>query len=344
MQINSIKHEGFEEVVHCQDRASGLNAFIAVHSTRLGPSLGGIRMYPYPSEKEALADALRLARAMSYKSAAAGLKLGGGKAVILGDPLTQKTPALLKAMGKFVDHLQGRYISAKDAGINTQDLVAISEVTKHVTGLPSEMGGSGDPSPWTAQGIYEGIKACAREKFGKEDLKGLRTAIQGVGHVGLALAELLAAGGSSLLITDTHSQAMEKAKKTLKAEAVLPEAIFSAGAEIFSPCALGGVVNDQTLSQFQFSIIAGGANNQLADEMRHDKLLKEKGILYAPDYILNAGGVINIYVQDILKEKDPIPWIRKIRATLLEVFKLAGRRNIGTAQAANQMTEEILLG
>ncbi len=342
MELKKLKRPGFEEIVSCFDSDSGLKALIAIHNTRLGPALGGIRMFPYRSEDEALQDVTALAKAMTYKAAAAHLKLGGGKAVIFGDPLTQKSKPLLRAMGRFINELKGRYISAKDAGITTADLVEISQETQFVTGLPEASGGSGDPSPWTALGILEGIRASVRERLGRNDLTGLRVVIQGIGAVGFSLAELLHREKAKLILADVHRKALERAQQRLGAESVSAESVYSVEAEIFSPCALGGAINNQTVSKLRSPIIAGGANNQLADELRHDQELFQRGILYAPDYIVNAGGLINIYVQDILKEKDPMPWIKKIHETLLEVFSLSKERGIGTAQAANQMTEEIL--
>ncbi|HXV27855.1 MAG TPA: Glu/Leu/Phe/Val dehydrogenase dimerization domain-containing protein [bacterium] len=342
MQIRTISQPGFEEVITCYDAESGLRSIIAIHSTKLGPALGGIRMLPYLDEKDALKDVMLLAKAMTYKAAVSHLKLGGGKAVILGDPLIRKTNALLKAMGKFVQHLKGRYIAAKDAGITMDDLVEISKETKYVTGLPGSMGGSGDPSPWTALGILEGIRACVKERLGKEQLEGLRIAIQGVGHVGYALAELLYREKTNLVISDTNPALAELAASKFKAAAVSPDEIENADVDIFSPCALGGIINDQSIPRFKCSIIAGGANNQLADEIKHDAALSKKGILYAPDYIINAGGLINIYVRDILKEKDANSWIKPIRPTLLEIFKKAKEEKTGTARAANQFTECLL--
>ena len=326
----------------CVDPDSGLRAFIAIHNTRLGPALGGIRMLPYVDEGKALKDVMDLARAMTYKAAAARLKLGGGKAVIIGNPFVEKTKALLKAMGKFVNQLKGRYIAAKDAGIAMADLVEIAMETKYVTGLPEEMGGSGDPSPWTALGIVEGIRASVEQKLKRSDLKGLCVAIQGVGAVGFELAELLHKEKVKLVISDTNPEALERVRRTFKAEVAAPEKIHSVVAEIFSPCALGGVINDGTIRELGASIVAGGANNQLSDEIKHDRELLKRGILYAPDYVINAGGLINIYVRDILKKKDPLPWIRKIREDLKEIFDYASRKKMGTNQAANELTEKLL--
>lgn len=342
MDIQTLNHPDFEEIVSCTDADSGLRAIIAIHSRRLGPALGGIRMYPYANDEEALRDVTLLARAMTYKAAAARLRLGGGKAVILGDPAKDKTKPLLQAMGRFINALKGRYISAKDAGITTADLVEISQATGYVTGLPESMGGSGDPSPWTAQGILEGIRACVREKSGRERLAGLRVVIQGVGAVGFSLAGLLHRENVQLTVADTDRKAAQAAQEQFGAEAVSFKDVYSVPGDLFAPCALGGILNDETLPRLRFSMIAGGANNQLSDEIRHDGELLKRKILYAPDYIVNAGGLINIYVKDILKEKDPTPWIRKIYENLLGVFACSRERGVGTHQAANQMTEEFL--
>ncbi len=342
MEIKILNQPGFAEVVSCFDPESGLRAIIAIHSTKLGPALGGIRMLPYADEEAALKDVLLLAKAMTYKAAAAHLKLGGGKAVIIGDPVIRKTVPLLHAMGQFIDQFQGRYIAAKDAGITTDDLVEISKVTKHVTGLPKSMNGSGDPSPWTAIGILEGIRACVEEQMGRNRLQGLTAAIQGIGHVGFSLAELLHEKKVKLIISDTNPELLQRAQKVLHAEIVSPDEIYSVKAHIFSPCALGAIISDETISKLQCSIIAGGANNQLADEAKHDQELAKRRILYAPDYIINAGGLINIYARDILKENDSLPRIQKIHDNLIEIFHIAREKKIGTAQAANQITETFL--
>jgi len=342
MKIKALQHPGFEEIVTCEDSASGLKSIIAIHNARLGPALGGIRMYPYRHEEEALDDVTRLAKAMSYKSAAAHLKLGGGKAVILGDPHRDKSPQLLKAMGKFVDHLQGRYWAAKDAGIVTEDLVVISKETKYVTGLPESLGGSGDPSPWTSQGIIEGLRACIETKLNQKNLSGLTVAIQGIGHVGFELARILHEENAKLILSDVHEEALKKAQRTFKAEIVHPNEIYQVPCDVFAPCALGGVLNDVTIPELKCKIIAGGSNNQLKDEIKHGMELFQRDILYAPDYILNAGGVINIYVRDILKEKDAMPWIKKIGGILTHIFKISSEKGIPPSQVADELTEEIL--
>lgn len=342
VQIRKLRQPHFEEVWECYDKPSKLRAIVAIHDTRRGPALGGIRMYPYPSEKQALEDALRLAKAMTFKAAAFQLKLGGGKAIIRGDPEKEKTSSLLKAMGRFIDRLKGRYIAAKDSGITVDDLVEVASETEYVVGLPESMGGSDDPSPWTALGVLEGIRACMKEKFGKASLRGRRIVIQGVGHVGFALARLLHQERAKLILSDVNRNLLQRAKKAFQAETVSPGKVYDVPADIFSPCALWGVINDRTVGRLRPKIVAGGANNPLADERAHDQLLYEKEILYAPDYVVNAGGLINIYVRDILKRKDPLPMIKKIREKLLEIFKLSRTIGIPPGQAAEFLTKKNL--
>lgn len=344
MNIQSLNIPGFEEVVKYSDPVSGLRAFIAVHSTRLGPSLGGIRMRAYKNEDEALQDVLKLAEAMSYKAAAAGVKLGGGKAVIMGDPDADKNPALLKAMGRFVNSLEGRYLAAKDAGITTEDLILLHETTEFVTGLPLAMGGSDDPSPLTARGIFEAIKFCANYRYGHQNLAGLEILIQGMGHVGLYLGKLLAEEKASLTVSDVQDSAIRKAQSLFPAKVVHPDDVFRTPAQIIAPCAYGGVIDDITARTVTCDIIAGGANNQLQNHIKHGNLLRDRGILYAPDYVINAGGIINIYVLDILKEKNPEAFLKVIPENLDSIFTESMARQIGTAEAADILTAKKLCG
>ena len=342
MNIQSLNTSEFEEVLECKDDASGLHALIAVHSTARGPSLGGIRMHHYENKEEALHDALRLAQAMTYKAAAADLDLGGGKSVIIADPKTQKTPALFHAMGRFINHLQGRYISAKDVGINTFDLIEVAKTSPHVTGLPLSMGGSDDPSPWTAIGVFEGMRTCLKRKLNRQIFSSVRVLIQGLGHVGFSLAGLLHKENAKLIVSDVDEEVAKQAQQKFSAERIAPDQIFDVKADIFSPCAMGGVINDQTIDKLSFQIIAGGSNNQLEDEKKHEKILHERGVLFAPDYILNGGGLINIYAKDILKEDDSMPWIRKIPTSLEEAFILSDEKGISPGQAAREITEKRL--
>src|SRR3712207_6098832 len=282
----------YEQLVFCHDRATGLRAIIAIHDTTLGPALGGCRMYPYHSEDEAVVDVLRLARGMTYKAAASGLNLGGGKSVIIGAP-EDKTEELMRSFGRYLETLGGRYIVAEDVGTSTEDIEYIRIETSHVVGVDVTHGGSGDPSPFTALGVLQGMRACAEEVFGSSSLEGRAVAVQGLGHVGWHLCELLHEEGATLMITDLREEVVERAIREFGAKPVEPEEILTISCDILAPCALGAVVNDITLPNLRCSIIAGSANNVLL-EARHGAALAERGILYAPDYVINAGGLINV--------------------------------------------------
>ncbi len=333
------KHGEHEEVLFCHNKDVGLKAIIAIHNTALGPALGGTRMWNYKSETEALVDVLRLSKGMSYKAAAAGLNLGGGKAVIIGDNKTQKTEALFRAFGQYVNSLNGRYITAEDVGTSVKDMEYIYNETPWVTGIPPDLGGSGDPSPYTAHGVFQGMKACANEKFGSDALKGLRVAIQGLGNVGYHLCEFLYKEGAQLIVSDIDPIKIKKAVDTFGAKAVSPEEISSVECDIFAPCALGAGVNDQTLNKFKCKIIAGGANNVLAED-RHGMALKELGILYAPDYVINAGGLMNVFVEleGYSKERAHSHTL-KIYQNLKQVFDIAKKENIPNHKAADHLAE-----
>lgn len=330
--------KGHEQVVFCSDREVGLKAIIAVHSTVLGPALGGLRMWNYRSEEEALIDVLRLSRGMTYKNAAMGLNLGGGKAVIIGDPRKDKTPELFRAFGRFVESLNGRYITAEDVGTCEEDMSYIAQETSHVLGLA---GKSGNPSPVTAYGVFLGIKASAKWVFGSDDLKGKKVALQGLGHVGMEVARLLTESGAEITVTDINADRVDEAKKFLGAKAVGLDEIYDVPCDIFSPCALGAVINEKTVDRFQCKIIAGCANNQLKDGS-FAKRLMDRGILYAPDYIINGGGVINV-----AEELSGIPYsiervfgkLSIIPERLKEIFILAKSEGITTAEAADRVTE-----
>ena len=349
--------DAHEEVVHFTNETTGLNAIIAVHNTNLGPSLGGCRFFPYAEFGDAVTDVLRLSRGMTYKSALARLPLGGGKAVIIGNPRTDKNDALMESFGEAVESLKGRYITAEDVGSTEHDMIAINRKTKHVTGLlplkEGEVGVSGNPSPLTAYGCFFGIKACATERYGSNDLTGRTVAIQGMGAVGYALAEYLVQAGANLIVTDVHADVLSKAKTQFgeKVQIVEPSAILSVKADILAPCALGAVLNDRTIPDLNVGIIAGAANNQLA-EKRHDKMLAEKGILYAPDYAINSGGVTSVgyeyywrvgrnpFAQPLTMETMG-KHVEKISETLLSVFSIARMKGIPTGEAADQLAEEI---
>ncbi|HPF89791.1 MAG TPA: Glu/Leu/Phe/Val dehydrogenase dimerization domain-containing protein [Flavobacteriales bacterium] len=335
------KHD-HEEVLFCHDRSTGLKAIIAIHDTTLGPALGGTRMWPYASEVEALNDVLRLSRGMTYKSSLAGLDLGGGKAVIIGDARTQKTEAMFRRFGRFVDSLNGRYITAEDVGMSTTEMVNILKETRNVAGLPEEMGGSGDPSPVTAYGVYCGLKAAARVAYGTDDLSGRKVAVQGAGNVGKGLVALLVKDGASVFLTDIHDDKLAAIKAEFPAiTLVQPDAIYDVDMDIYSPCALGATVNDDTLKRLKCSVIAGAANNQLADEAVHGRTVMEKGILYAPDFLINAGGIINCaWERKGYNRKAALRQTEGIYDTALRIFKASSEQGIPTYLAANQAAEE----
>jgi leucine dehydrogenase len=330
-----------EQVLFCQDKETGLRAIIAIHDTTLGPSLGGTRMWNYSSESEALLDVLRLSRGMTYKSALAGLDLGGGKAVIIGDSREHKSEALFRRFGRFVDSLSGRYITAEDVGISTSDIVNVSKETNFVAGLPREMGGSGDPSPVTAYGVFMGMKAAAKVALGSDNLQGRRIAVQGVGHVGEYLCQYISDEGGVLIVTDIHEEPLKRMKDRFNAEVVSPNDIYDVEMDIYSPCALGATINDDTLKRLKCSVVAGAANNQLADEAKHGRAVMENGILYAPDFLINAGGIINCFWE--LKgynEKAAMNQTRGIYDTTLRIFEISQKENIPTYLAANRLAEE----
>ncbi len=300
-QMNQMGHE---QIVFCNDQSTGLKAIIAVHNTVLGPSLGGTRMWPYQSEQEALKDVLRLSRGMTYKSALAGLNLGGGKAVIIGDPRKDKSEALMRRFGKFVESLGGKYITAEDVGITTRDIEYIAEETDHIAGLPESRGGGGDPAPLTAYGVYMGMKASAKYAYGSDSLEGKRILVQGAGNVGSHLVELLSKEGASIAVSDIHDGKVAALSSRFKIDIVSPDKVYEDAMDIYAPCALGATINDETLIKLQCDIIAGGANNQLDDEMRHGAMLVERSLVYAPDFLINAGGIINCYSEVIGYNRD----------------------------------------
>ncbi|WP_142848287.1 Glu/Leu/Phe/Val dehydrogenase dimerization domain-containing protein [Telmatospirillum sp. J64-1] len=328
-----------ELVLHCQDRASGLRALIALHDTTLGPALGGCRMWPYGSEDDALRDVLRLSRGMTYKAALAGLPFGGGKAVIIGDCRRDKTPALMAAFGRKVEALGGRYVTAEDVGTTVADMDVLRKVTRHVLGIS---GSFGDPSPATARGVLAGIRAALAHRLGNPDPKGRRIALQGLGNVGFALARLLREQGARLVVADIHADACARAAAELGAEVTTPDKIAATEADVFSPCALGGVLNDDTIPRLNAPIIAGSANNQLADA-RHGAMLAEKTILYAPDYAINAGGLIYVGGERLGWNKpQALARVDSIGDTLAEIFRRAEAEGRPTAALADELAEERL--
>jgi leucine dehydrogenase len=334
------KYGEHEEVLFCHDKNLGLKAIIAVHNTALGPALGGTRMWNYKTEEEALVDVLRLSKGMTYKAAAAGLNLGGGKAVIIGDPKTQKNEGLFRAFGHFVNSLNGKYITAEDVGTSVQDMEHVFMETPWVTGIPKEFGGSGDPSPYTAHGVLMGIKASASEKFGTDSLKGMRVAVQGLGNVGSNLVKYLVEEGAQIIVADIDMGRVKKISDQFGVKAVSVDEILGVECDIQAPCAMGAIVNDETITKFKCKVIAGGANNQLA-EARHGDQLRELGILYAPDYVVNAGGLMNVFVE--LEGYSPdraFEKTRKVYDNVKKVFEISKRDNIGTHTAADRVAEE----
>ncbi|HZW68090.1 MAG TPA: Glu/Leu/Phe/Val dehydrogenase [Pseudogracilibacillus sp.] len=332
-----LQTDDFEQIIFCNDNASGLKAIIAIHDTTLGPALGGTRMWNYESETDALEDVLRLAKGMTYKNAAAGLNLGGGKAVIIGDPNTDKSEALFRAFGRYVESLNGRYITAEDVGTFEEDMDFIHMETEHVTGTSD--GGVGDPSPVTSLGIYYGMKAAAKEAYGDDSLKGKTIAVQGVGQVAYHLCQHLYQEGANLIVTDINQEAVARAVEDFKASAVQPDEIYDVDCDIYSPCALGGTLNDDTISRLKAKIIAGSANNQLEEE-RHGLVLHEKGVIYAPDYVINSGGVINVAEELVGYNRDrALNKVKSIYSILSEVFTISREKNIPTSVAANERAE-----
>jgi len=334
--FEAMKLHDHEQVLFSYEPSCGYRGIIAIHNTMLGPALGGTRFWNYSSDHEALHDVWRLSRGMTYKAAVAGLNLGGGKSVIIGDPKTRRREMILRAHGRFVDSLKGRYITAEDVGTSVEDMSYVQMETEFVTGVA---GGSGDPSPVTAYGTYSGIKACAHEKFGDDSREGRTIAVQGVGHVGYYLCSYLAAEGAKVFVSDIDDAKVKRVVDEFGATPVEGDAIYGVEADIFAPCALGAVVNDHTVSQFKFQVIAGAANNQL-DEERHGDLLEEKGILYAPDYVINAGGLINVYGE--LSGWSPDRAKRKageIYETLKQLFEIAKEQGLPTYEAADRLAE-----
>ncbi len=336
--FEQLSPKNYEQLTFCHDAISGLRAIIAIHDTTLGPALGGTRMRNYASEEEAVRDVLRLARGMTYKSAAAGLNLGGGKAVILGDPKTMATETLFRAFGRFVEGLGGRYITAEDSGTNVRCMEWVRMETDWVTGISRALGGSGDPSPVTARGTFAGLRACARWRWGSESLRRRHVLVQGVGAVGYHLVRHLIEDGARVTVCDISEENLKRVTRDFRVEVVAADAIFDVPADIFAPCALGGVVSDDTIDRLQVEIVAGSANNVLEDEEQHGALLHERGLLYAPDYVINAGGLINVanelegYDQDrALKQAEGIYDI------LLRVFALAEEQGIQTREAADNL-------
>jgi leucine dehydrogenase len=336
------RHGEHEEVVFCHDPDVGLKAIIAIHNTALGPALGGTRMWNYKTEEDALTDVLRLSKGMTYKAACAGLNLGGGKAVIIGDPKTQKTEGMFRAFGQFVNSLNGKYITAEDVGTSVNDMEYIFMETPWVTGIPKDFGGSGDPSPYTAHGVLMGIKASAKWKLGTDNLKGMRVVVQGLGNVGTNLVKYLVEEGADVTVSDIDQQKVKQHHDVYGVKVVGPEEILFQDCEILAPCALGAIVNDNSIQKLKCKVISGGANNQLA-EPRHGDQLRELGILYAPDFVVNAGGLMNVFVElEGYSHERAFDKTRKVFDNVTKVFEIAKRDNVGTHTAADRMAQERL--
>ncbi len=334
-----------EQIIFCHDKGTGLKAIIAIHNTTLGPALGGTRMWNYKTEAEALNDVLRLSRGMTYKAAISGLKLGGGKAVIFGDSKVDKTPEMFIKFGEFIESLNGKYITAEDVGTATSDMVNVAKSTKHVTGLPESMGGGGDPSPVTAYGVFMGMKASAKQKWGIDNLNGKKIAIQGVGHVGENLLRLVSEEGAKVYVTDINQEQLKSISSKYNAEIVSLDGIYDVDSDIYAPCALGATLNTENIARLKCQVISGAANNQLADEYVHGPMLEQKGILYAPDFLINAGGLINVYSElHGYDRKVAIQHTEAIYDTTLEVFKKATAEKISTSEAAKKIAEERIAG
>ncbi|MEZ6187584.1 MAG: Glu/Leu/Phe/Val dehydrogenase dimerization domain-containing protein [Planctomycetota bacterium] len=339
--FEAMSQEGsHEQVLFCEDKRAGLKAIIAIHDTTLGPALGGTRMWNYNNEEEALRDVLRLSRGMTYKASAAGLNLGGGKAVILGDPRSDKSEAMFRVFGRFIESLNGRYITAEDVGTTVHDMEYIFMETKYVTGVAPAHGGSGDPSPVTAFGVYMGLKASAMAAFGSESVSGKRVAVQGLGNVGKNLVRHLVEDGAEVTVTDIDEARCEALREEYEVKVVGVDAIYDVDCDIFSPNALGAVLNDQTIPRLKAKVVCGGANNQLAEE-RHAKALGDRGILYAPDYVVNAGGLINVYVEmeGYVRER-ALRMAEGIYANTERVINISREQGVTTAQAADRFAEE----
>jgi leucine dehydrogenase len=337
-KMNQMNHE---QLVFCNDKETGLKAIIAIHDTTLGPALGGTRMWNYNCDNDASIDVLRLSRGMTFKAAITGLSLGGGKAVIIGDSSTQKSEALMRKFGEYVNSLGGKYITAEDVGMSASDMVHVKKETDFVTGIPVEMGGGGDPSPVTAFGVYMGMKAAAKYKWGSDDLNAKKILVQGVGHVGENLVKHLSDDGADVYINDINEVNLQRVSDLYNAQIVEGNLIYDLDVDIYSPCALGATINDITIEMFKCEIIAGAANNQLQDEDKHAIRLQEKGILYAPDFLINAGGLINVYseINGYDREK-AISQTRKIYDTTLEIFSKSDEEEITTHQAALRLAME----
>jgi len=345
--FQKLAERGHEEIIFCNDEEVGLKAIIAIHNTVLGPALGGCRMYPYGSFEEAMQDALRISRAMTYKAAVAGLNLGGGKAVIIADSKElskdpERREMLFRSFGRFLQSAAGRFMTGEDVGTNVQDMEYIKKETDDVTGFPMALGGSGDPSPVAAYGTFRGILACVAKAYGNPSLRGLKVVVEGVGNVGRYLVKHLYDEGAKIFIYDTDQEKVRSILNDFEGvEFIEGGKIYGFDADIYAPCALGSTINDDTIKKFKFKVIAGSANNQLAIEEKHGKMLLEKGIIYAPDFVINSGGLINVYTElEGYNQEKALRKAKHIYDVVAEVLDIAEKDNIPSYLAANKLAEE----
>ena len=344
MNIVEIPVEGYETVLQCHDKRSGLQAIISIHNTTLGPALGGMRMWPYSVLTEALSDANRLAEDMTYKAAVADIKHGGGRAVILGHPQTDKTEALLRAMGRFIHTLGGEYITGEDVGTTVNDIIVVHQEPPHVAGLPRDLGSSGAPSPFTALGVFLGIKTCAKWVYQSDSLQGLRIAVQGCGNVASHLCWHLHYAGAALMVTDVVPKKAHRLAQQYDAQVIVPEMIYDVPCDIYAPCALGGTLNDHTVLRLQCQIVAGAADNQCL-RPEHSDVLRQRGIVYAPDFVINAGGLLNVAAERAPEGYDEVrvcAQVRHLACTLQQILDTAQRQNISTDRAAVELARRRL--
>ena len=339
--FEKMSTQSHQKVMFCNDLNTGLKAIIAIHDTTLGPAVGGTRMWSYRTEDDALEDVLRLARGMTYKAAISGINLGGGSAVIIGDSRQDKSEALLRRYARFINSLNGEFITGEDVGTNPRDMEYIHMETKHVVGIPESLGGSGDPTPITAYGVYMGMKASAKELWGNENLAGKAIIVQGVGHVGEALVKLLKEENAKVYVSDLNEERLIAVSKKYDARPMANNHVYDLDLDIYAPCAMGATINSETLSRLKCAIIAGSANNQLEDEEVHGKMLMDKGILYAPDFLINAGGLINVYSEIAgYNKKRALQLTEKIYDVTREIFKKSNQENIPTHEAANRIARK----
>jgi len=342
--LDQLSALGHKKVIFCNDPDTGLKAIIAIHNTTLGPAIGGTRMWNYQTEAEALEDVLRLSRSMTYKASITGLNIGGGKAVIIGDSRNGKSEAMMRSFGRFIKNLNGEFITAEDVGTTTRDMEFIRMETTHVTGVPESLGGAGDPSPHSARGVFLGIKACVKEVFGTDMLAGRSVIVQGIGNVGEQLVALLRNENVEVFISDINEERLQYVARKYKAKPIEADKIYGHHADIYAPCALGSTVNDKTIAKMNFAIIAGSANNQLANEQVHGQLLVDKNILFAPDYLINAGGLISCYAELTgFGKKRTVQLTENIYSATRDVIKMSKKDNIPTILAANRIAEQRII-